>query len=406
MSVEFLWRLPIHGDGRRPAEQHNRGEWRTVRDGSAAPKTPGFERGGAPDGFKYIDHLAQIARAAEINGFHGALVPAFRHSEEPWMISAALARETRHLHFLIAIQPWFIHPGYAAQMAASLQRISGGRVEWNVITGGGGSAQRAYGDFIDHDSRYARTDEFLDAVKGFWKGFPFDFEGKHYRFEKGGLEPPLNEAPLPKLYLAGGSDAALRVSSKHAAYHLIWSEPLQGVRETYEKVQRAAAAAGRTDELKFAMRVDIFARETEEQAWAELRRLYESVSPDNPTLIRLLNGGGAFGDSESVGAQRQAAWRKSGARGFDDLTLEPNYWSGMSLLRGGPGGVIVGSYEQAAERLAQYVDAGVSSFILASNPHLEEAYRVGEEVLPLVDSAIKTVQRERAAGPARQAVGS
>lgn len=403
MSVEFLWRLPIHGDGRRPAEQHNRGEWRKQREKGAAPITPGFRRDGEPDSFRYIDHLAQIARAAEINGFHGALVPAFRHSEEPWMISAALARETRYLHFLIAIQPWFIHPGYAAQMAASLQRISGNRVEWNVITGGGGPPQRAYGDFIDHDSRYARTDEFLDAVKGFWKGFPFDFQGQHYRFEKGGLEAPLNEAPLPKLYLAGGSDAALRVSSKHAAYHLIWSEPLQGVRETYEKVQRAAAAAGRSDALKFAMRVDIFARDTEEQAWAELKHLYNTVSPENPTLLRLLQGG--VGDTESVGAKRQAAWRKEGTQGFDDLTLEPNYWSGMSLLRGGPGGVIVGSYEQVAERLAEYVDAGVSSFILASNPHLEEAYRVGEEVLPLVDSAIKKVQRERATS-VKQAVGS
>jgi alkanesulfonate monooxygenase len=59
--------------------------------------------------------------------------------------------------------------------------------------------------------------------------------------------------------------------------------------------------------------------------------------------------------------------------------------------------VLVGSHEQVAERLAEYVDIGVSSFILASNSHLEEAYRVGEEVLPLVPQAAKRQVTVRAA---------
>ena len=73
----------------------------------------------------------------------GALIPAFPHTEEPWVLASALARETKRLRLLIAIQPWFIHPAYASQMAASLQRLSQGRVEWNVISGGGGAQQRA-----------------------------------------------------------------------------------------------------------------------------------------------------------------------------------------------------------------------------------------------------------------------
>jgi len=59
-------------------------------------------------------------------------------------------------------------------------------------------------------------------------------------------------------------------------------------------------------------------------------------------------------------------------------------WSGFNLLRGGQTQGIVGSYEQVAERLDDLVRLGADSFILASTPHLEEAYRVGEEVLPLV----------------------
>jgi alkanesulfonate monooxygenase len=61
----------------------------------------------------------------------------------------------------------------------------------------------------------------------------------------------------------------------------------------------------------------------------------------------------------------------------------------LSSISGCPGCVRVGSHYQVADRLAEYVDSGVSSFILASNGHLEEAYRVGEEVLPLVAQAAR-----------------
>jgi alkanesulfonate monooxygenase len=64
--------------------------------------------------------------------------------------------------------------------------------------------------------------------------------------------------------------------------------------------------------------------------------------------------------------------------------LEPKVWSGFNHLRGGQTMGIVGSYEQVAEKLDQLVALGADAFILASTPHLEEAYRVGEEVLPLV----------------------
>ena len=68
----------------------------------------------------------------------------------------------------------------------------------------------------------------------------------------------------------------------------------------------------------------------------------------------------------------------------DDLLLAPNIWGGFHLLRPGPAIGIVGDYAAAAERLSDLIDLGVDAFILAGVPHLEEAYRVGTEVLPLV----------------------
>ena len=58
-------------------------------------------------------------------------------------------------------------------------------------------------------------------------------------------------------------------------------------------------------------------------------------------------------------------------------------------MRGGPAIGVVGSYEQAAAWLDRYLSAGIDAFVLAGTPHLEEAYRVGEEVLPLVKGRVR-----------------
>jgi alkanesulfonate monooxygenase len=378
MSIEFLWRLPMHGDGRKAHDKHTRGEWNTS-SARVAPRTD-------DDDFGYIDYLSQVARAAEINGFHGALIPIFRFTDEPWVTAAALARETRRLRLLIALQPHFIQPAYAAQMAASLQRVSRGRVEWNVISGGDPNAQKGYGDFNGHDERYARTEEFLDVVRGVTAGAPFDYEGRHYQVQGGGLLEPLVRQQVPRVYLAGASDASMRVAARHADVHLTWGEPLAKQREVVDAARRAFDALKVDREIRFGMRIDVLARETEEQAWAELRQMYATV--DDATRNFGFGGARTRGASESVGAQRQRNLT-GGSTAFDDQIVGRNVWAGMSAIRGGPGCVLVGSHEQVAERLAEYVDIGVSSFILASNSHLEEAYRVGEEVLPLVPQAAR-----------------
>lgn len=150
--AEFFWRIPTHGDGRSvsPAAW-NRGDWKASKPGSMAPGT----RGGAPDGFGYFDYAAQVAKAVELAGFDGALIPTSLPSDEPLATAAALARETRALRMMTAFQPGFIAPAYAAKMSATIQRISGNRLDWNIITGGSAPAQRAYGDTLPHDDRYS-----------------------------------------------------------------------------------------------------------------------------------------------------------------------------------------------------------------------------------------------------------
>uniref|UniRef100_UPI0024553192 LLM class flavin-dependent oxidoreductase n=1 Tax=Nocardia abscessus TaxID=120957 RepID=UPI0024553192 len=126
---------------------------------------------------------------------------------------------------------------------------------------------------------------------------------------------------------------------------------------------------------KFAVRIDVLARHTEEAAWAEIEKGWAFV--DRGAAERAAKG-------DSVGAARIQGWVPETITGYRDLEVQPNVWCGFSLIRGGPAFGLVGSYEQVAQRLDELIDLGVDAFILAGNPHLEEAYRVGEEVLPLL----------------------
>lgn len=390
MTIDFHWRLPTHGE---PASLRSRdpfrGDWSPATDSQTKPGLSG----GRADGFTYVDYLAEIARAAEISSFQGGLLPSFPMTDEPWAISAFLARETRTFRFMIAFQPGFLNPVTAARMTASLQRATGGRALFNVITGGGGPSQLWWGDSVGHDDRYTRTTEFLDVLRGVWGGGPFSYNGKFYQVENAGLPPLLAREEFPEIYFSGSSEAALVSASKHAEYYLSWLEPFDAIREKFARVKERTDALGR--KIKCAVRVDIIARPTEEEAWDEVRRGFDNLSPAALAALKKRAEGGG----DSVGAQRQGNFRPGTINSYKDFIIEPNVWSGFSLLRGGQTQGIVGSYEQVAERLDDLVKLGADAFILASTPHLEEAYRVGEEVLPLVRGHSNTMDAElRAVG--------
>jgi alkanesulfonate monooxygenase len=380
MTIDVFWRITTHGE---PSSHRNRrpfrGDWFPGDDNR---REAGLA-GGGEDGFNQIDYLAECARAAEISGFQGGLLPSFPMTDEPWAISSFLARETRTFRFMIAFQPGFLNPVTAARMTASLQRATGGRTLYNIITGGGGPSQLWWGDSVGHDDRYGRTTEFLDVLRGVWKGGSFTHRGKFFQVEDAGLPDPLSRESFPEIYFSGSSDAALVSAARHADYYLSWLEPTAALADKFGRVKERTAQLGRR--IKCAVRVDIVARPTEEEAWREVRRGFENA---DPALVAKFKGGP--GSTDSVGAARQSGLRPTTLNSYKDLIIEPNVWSGFTLLRGGQTNGIVGSYEQVAEKLDQLVQLGADSFILASTPHLEEAYRVGEEVLPLVRGKTNT----------------
>jgi len=277
-----------------------------------------------------------------------------------------LTEVTRRLKFLVAFRPGLISPTLAAQMASSFQRLSGGRLLLNVVTGGESSEQRAFGDFLDKDSRYARTDEFLGIIRALWRGETVDHAGEHLRVE--GAKLSRLPDPVPQIYFGGSSPAAGPVAARHSDVYLTWGEPPAQVAAKLDWIR------GLNPTLRFGIRLHVIARDTAEAAWAEADRLLERVSPADIEAVQA-----GLRRSESEG-QRRMLDLHGGSR--DGLLVAPNLWAGVGLVRGGAGTALVGSHAEIADRIAEYAQLGITEFILSGYPHLEEAYWFGEGVLP------------------------
>jgi alkanesulfonate monooxygenase len=356
MSLSFHWFLPTYGDSRYIV-----GGGHGLPAGSAAGDRPAT-RG----------YLGQVARAAEELGFVGALTPTGAWCEDAWLTTAMLVDRTERLKFLVAFRPGLVSPTLAAQMAATYQWHSAGRLLLNVVTGGESHEQRAYGDFLDKAARYRRTDEFLQVVRRLWAGDQVDFVGEHVQVE--GARLARTPDPLPPVYFGGSSAEAVEVAARNVDVYLTWGEPPAAVAEKLARAHARAAGQGRR--LRFGIRLHVITRDTAEQAWAQARRLLDGVPEE--TIRRVQEG---LRRSESEG-QRRMLDLHGGSAG--DLEIAPNLWAGVGLARGGAGTALVGSHAEVAQRIAEYHELGLTEFVLSGYPHLEEAYWFGEGVLPLL----------------------
>ncbi len=361
MSLRFHWFLPTNGDGR------------DIVGGGHGVATSAGTAAGATVRPPSIGYLGQIARSAEQLGFEGALTPTGAWCEDAWLTTAMLATVTEKLKFLVAFRPGLLSPTLAAQMAATFQRLSKGRVLLNVVTGGESAEQRAFGDFLDKDQRYERTGEFLDIVTRLWRGETVTANGKHLSVQ--GARLALLPDPVPDIYFGGSSQAAGPVAARYANVYLTWGEPPAAVEAKLRWMQAHAAAAGR--KLRFGIRLHVITRDTSEEAWRQADRLIERVDDE---MIRKVQAGLAH--SESEGQRRMRELHHGGDR--DSLIVAPNLWAGVGLVRGGAGTALVGSHAEVAERITEYASLGISEFILSGYPHLEEAYWFGEAVLPIL----------------------
>jgi alkanesulfonate monooxygenase len=355
MSLTFHWFLPTYGDSRN-----------LIAGGHGTSM-----RGDRPATLRYLN---QVAAAAEQAGFESVLTPTGAWCEDAWLTTAMLVQETERLKFLVALRPGLLSPTLAAQMAATFQWQSEGRLLLNVVTGGEPKEQLAYGDSLSKADRYARCGEFLGVVRQLWaREGPVTFEGEHVSVENALLQR--RPDPVPPIYFGGSSPEAGDVAAEHADTYLTWGEPPPAVADKVDWIRRLASQRGRS--LSYGIRLHVISRDTSEQAWAEAGRLLETIPPGEIERVQA-----GLAQSESEGQKRMRDLHRGKSHDLRSLEVAPNLWSGVGLVRGGAGTALVGSHEEVSERISEYADLGIDHFILSGYPHLEEAWQFAEGVVP------------------------
>jgi alkanesulfonate monooxygenase len=362
--LKVFWFIPTHGDSRYLG---------TSKGARAAT----------------FDYFKQVAVAADSLGYEGVLLPTGRSCEDSWVLAASLIDATRRLKFLVALRPGLVQPSQSARMAATLDRLSGGRLLVNLVTGGDPEELEGDGLFVPHKERYQLSREFLtiwrELLSRSHDGEALDFEGTQLRV-KGGkvLYPPVNR-PYPPVYFGGSSEEAHELAAEQVDTYLTWGEPPAAVAAKVADMRQRAARHGRT--LKFGIRLHVIVRETEDEAWRAAAELVQYLDPATIAAAQK-----KFAAMDSVG-QRRMAELHGGHYNLDNvregLEVSPNLWAGVGLVRGGAGTALVGSPQQVADRIQEYADLGLDHFILSGYPHLEEAHRFAELVFPLLPLAVR-----------------
>jgi alkanesulfonate monooxygenase len=369
--MKIFWFIPTHGDSRYL---------------------------GSARGARVADHayFKQIAIAADSLGYEGVLLPTGRSCEDSWIVAASLIDATRRLKFLVALRPGLVAPSQSARMAATLDRLSGGRLLVNLVTGGDAEELAGDGQFLDHAARYEQSAEFIriwrELLARSHDGEGFDYDGQHLSV-KGGklLYPPISQ-PYPPVFFGGSSGPAHELAAAQVDTYLTWGEPPAEVGKKLADVRERAAAHGR--QLRYGIRLHVIVRETEDAAWRAAGELLSEL--DEATVAAAQ---ARFKGMDSVGQRRMAElhggrFNKADVR--QGLEIAPNLWAGVGLVRGGAGTALVGNPQQVADRINEYAALGLEYFILSGYPHLDEAHRFAELVFPLLPLDV----REKLSAPA------
>lgn len=289
-------------------------------------------------------YLLEVTRAAERAGATEILIPTGAVNDsfapdapfaESWTTAAALAARTTTIRLIVALNPAGISPALAAHQAETLEAIAPGRIAINLVAGGGphdgyGHAARA------HDERYHHLGALADALRERFTG---------------------------PLYLGGASDAARELALRVVDTYLMWGEPPNDIAL---RVADMRARAKRP--LRFGLRIHIIARHSAAAAHAAARELLSHAEVQTARSDE-------YAGFDSVGQARMNEIPTD-----RDAWVAPGLWAGIRTVRGGAGTALVGSYDQVAEWLRRYHDAGIDMVIGSGYPHLEEVRRVARRV--------------------------
>jgi alkanesulfonate monooxygenase len=355
MNLRFHWMFPKGGEvGMKTAQETSR----VLTTKTASPAA-------LPD----MDGWMKFARYAEEAGIESVLLSFSRYEPDTILIACAVGRATTKLKFIVAYRSGLMQPTTFVQQVNTLSALIQGRVSLNVVAGSSALEQRGYGDFLEHDERYARADEFLSVCHSFWRGEgEVDFDGKYYRVEKGKLHTPFvaPDRTAPEVYVSGHSEQAQALALTRAS---CWLRLI----DTPEKL-RPVVAPFREQGVEVCLRLCVVCRPTREEALAAAHALLpdEEIGKQERGI---LTRGDSQTYKQALAAADNVGW------------MSRSLWAGLVPYYGSSAITLVGTPEELAEAFLEYKQIGVTQFIIAGWPKLDEMIRFGCEVLPLIRSA-------------------
>jgi alkanesulfonate monooxygenase len=238
-----------------------------------------------------------------------------------------------------------------------------------MVAGSSTDEQHTYGDFLEHDERYARAEEFLTVCNSFWRGQEeVDYSGRYYRVERGILHTPFQAfgRSHPEIYVSGHSEQAQQLA---CAQGTCWLR----VVDTPEKLQPLVARF-RQQGIEVCLRLGLICGETR----ADAVRAAKALLPDDHAGKRQA----PITSKDDSQMYREAAELATGANWLNDTI-----WAGLVPFYGPVWTSLVGTPDALASAFLDYQEIGITQFIISGCPELQAIARFGREILPLVRHA-------------------
>ncbi len=279
-------------------------------------------------GFSYAE-VAAIAATAEAQGLDALWVSDHllwdddavdRNCYEAWTLLAALAATTTSLRLgtLVTCNS-YRHPALLAKMAAGIDALSGGRVDFGIGAGWKDNEYRAYGyPFPGIGTRQNQMVEAIQLSRLLWQEPKATFTGRHYQLDAAVCAPKPAQQPLP-VWVGGHGDRLLRIVAEHAdGWNMVFGRSLEDLADRHRVLDQACEAIGRDPG---SLRRSVFLFTVVLEAGEDEEALVEDqVARLGPMAKRFFAAGRAVG---LVGSADQIAenLRAHLALGFDGLHL-------------------------------------------------------------------------------------
>jgi alkanesulfonate monooxygenase len=319
-------------------------------------------------GLPELQAQTRFCECAEESGIDSLLTDFGFSKPDPILLAAALGLVTKKIKFIIAYRSGLLCPTSFVQQLNTLSALINGRFSLNIVAGHSPQEQRFYGDYLAHDERYARTDEFLSICQAFWRSKEaVSFDGEYYRVDEARLNTPFisGDGIAPEIFIAGSSAAAQRLAVRHGT---CWLQ----IGDAPDKLRAAispALAAG----IEVGLRMAIIARPTREEA---VHAAYSLRADLNVQKLDVATEKDFVRNSDSVSVKT--------AYDLENEWLTSYLWTGAVRQIGTAAIALVGSPEEIADAIMEYRDIGVTQFIFSGWPKLEEMRYFGQEVLPVI----------------------